>query len=158
MNAVHTPVRTKALSCALLLLLAAPPLASGRTQGDAATGDLQKTRSMAEAQHEIVMLLIRKKKFDQAAAEANKIFQMRWPVDQEPVLLKELLFLSGQFFREGQTKTAIQLLETNVRHFRTAPSQVAILKEKGYLYKHLKEDDKALDCFREAQRLEKNIN
>jgi hypothetical protein len=109
---------------------------------------------MAEAQHEIVMLLIRKREYSQAAVEAGKIFAMNWPVDQEPVLLKELLFLSDQFVHNGQPKIGLQLLEDNSKPFRTTPSRISIWKEKGYLYKLLKDDDRALDCFRQARRLE----
>ncbi len=116
--------------------------------------ELQRLRSAAEAQHEIVILLIQKKDFGKAAVEAGKIFAMRWPVDQEPTLVKELLFLSDKFAHQGQTRIALQLLEDNSRVFRTAQSRAAIWKEKGYLYKTLKDNDRALDCFREARRLE----
>jgi hypothetical protein len=124
-------------------------------QVGAPTGELGKTLSKAEAQHEIVMLLIRKKEFDKARIEAGKIFQMHWPVDKEPLLLKELLMLSEQFVRNEQPECGLKLLDENVKAFRTTESQVAIWKEKGYIYKILKENDKALDCFREARRLEK---
>jgi hypothetical protein len=128
--------------------------AQGRPERPSPGAELGRIRSMAEAQHEIVMLLIRKKEYSQAAAEAGKIFAMNWPLDQEPVLLKELLFLSDQFVHNGQPKIGLQLLEDNSKAFRTAPSKASIWKEKGYLHKLLKDDDKALECFREARRLE----
>jgi tetratricopeptide (TPR) repeat protein len=115
---------------------------------------LGKTKSMAEMQHEIVMILIRKKEYEKAAAEANKIFDMKWPDGQEPLLLKELLNLSDQFLRHGQASVSLNLIERNSKSFKNGPSRIAILKEKGYLYKSLKEDDKALDCFRQARELE----
>ncbi|MGD0310020.1 MAG: tetratricopeptide repeat protein [Acidobacteriota bacterium] len=117
--------------------------------------DLNKTRSVAESQHEIVMILIRKKEFDKAAEEANKIFQMKWPEDQEPILSKELIWFAGQFHRNRQSALAVRLLETNLSMFKTVKSKVAIWKEKGYLLEAMGQHDKALDCFREAQRLEK---
>jgi tetratricopeptide (TPR) repeat protein len=112
-------------------------------------------RSLAESQHEIVMLLLKKNAYDQALAEANKIFEMKWPEDQEPVLLKEILFISDQFLHENQAPMAISLLENNIKAFKKAPSQAAIWKEKGYLFKRMGQDEKALNCFREAQRMEK---
>jgi tetratricopeptide (TPR) repeat protein len=117
--------------------------------------DLNKTRSVAESQHEIVMILIRKKEFDKAAEEANKIFQMKWPEDQEPVLLKELINFAGRFHKDKQSALAVHLLETNLSMFKTVKSKVAIWKEKGYLLEATGQHDKALDCFREAQHLEK---
>jgi tetratricopeptide (TPR) repeat protein len=131
--------------------------AAARPQSDSPAAGLGKIRSMAESQHEIVMLLIRKKDFTQAAAEATKIFDMRWPVDQEPLLLKELLYLSNQFTQNGQPAVALDFLKANAKAFRTSQSRIAILKEQGYLHKTLNQNDKAIDCFREAQRLEKQV-
>lgn len=124
-------------------------------QADTTSSQLGKTRSQAESQHEIVLLLIKKQEFSQALAEANKIFEMKWPADQEPTLLKELLLLSNSFLHAQQAATGIRLLETNSKSFKSSSSQAAIWKEKGYLYKTLGENDKALECFRQAQRLEK---
>jgi tetratricopeptide (TPR) repeat protein len=123
------------------------------SQVDAAS--LKKMRSIAETQHEIVMLLLKKKEFSKAAQEASKIFDMKWPVEEEPVLLKELLRFSDQFRLQNQTALGIQLLENNQKAFKTTASRATIWKEKGYLYKSLNQMDKAIECFREAQRLEK---
>jgi tetratricopeptide (TPR) repeat protein len=141
------------LLVALTLVWSAEPAFA--LQAGSPSGELGKTLSKAEAQHEIVMLHIRKKEYDKARVEAAKIFQMPWPVDKEPLLLKELLLLSEQFVRNEQPACGLKLLDENVKAFRTTESQVAIWKEKGYIYKILKENDKALDCFREARRLEK---
>jgi tetratricopeptide (TPR) repeat protein len=115
---------------------------------------LDKAKSIAGTQHEIVVLLIKQKEFQKAAAEANKIFEMKWPENQEPLLLKELLFLSGQFLLEGQAPLGMQVIEKNCRFFKSVPSQIEIWKEKGYLYKNMNQNDKAIDCFRKAQELE----
>jgi tetratricopeptide (TPR) repeat protein len=123
------------------------------TQAD--TASLKKMRSIAEAQHEIVMLLLSKKEFSKAAQEASKIFDMKWPVEEEPVLLKELIRFSDQFRLQNQSAMGIQLLENNQKAFKTTSSRATIWKEKGYLYKSLNQMDKAIECFREAQRLEK---
>jgi tetratricopeptide (TPR) repeat protein len=121
----------------------------------AESASLKKMRSIAETQHEIVMLLLRKKEFSKAAQEASKIFDMKWPVEEEPTLLKELLRFSNEFRLQNQSALGIQLLETNQKAFKTTASRATIWKEKGYLYKNLNQMDKAIECFREAQRLEK---
>jgi len=117
---------------------------------------LDRARSMAEAQHEIVILLLQKKEYPRAAAEAGKIFSMKWPDDQEPMLLQELLFFADQFLHQGQPALGVQLLENNSKNFKAVRSRISICKEKGYLYKEMNESDKALECFREAQRLERD--
>ena len=115
---------------------------------------LERLRAMAATQHEIFVLLIQRKEFSKAAEEGSKIFEMKWPVEQEPILLKELLFFSGQFSRNGQQSIGLQLVERSEKHFKTSPSRLAICKEKGYLYKVTNQPEKALECFREAQRLQ----
>jgi tetratricopeptide (TPR) repeat protein len=115
---------------------------------------LGKTKSLAETQHEIVMLLLKKKEYEKAAVEANRIFEMPWPESQEPLLLKELLILSDQFLRHGQAMLGLQIIEKNSKCFKKATSQAEILKEQGYLYKSLNQNDRALECFQKARELE----
>lgn len=140
-------------------LLAAAGSAAGANpslQLEAKNNELGKVKSIAESQHEIVLLLMEKKQFGEALTEANKIFEMNWPENQEPVLLKELLNLADRFMHKDQAALGLQLLETNQRTFKSTPSQIALWKERGYLLKKMNQTDKALACFREAQRLEKS--
>jgi tetratricopeptide (TPR) repeat protein len=146
----------KLLSFALPFFLFAtllPSAASFGNQSDTTVG-LGRTKNKAEMQHEIVILLIKKKEYDRAAAEACKIFDMKWPDDQEPLLLRELIILSDQFLSHGQPSIALHLIDKNSKSFKQRTSQVAILKETGYLYKSLNQPDKALEYFRKAQELE----
>jgi tetratricopeptide (TPR) repeat protein len=135
------------------LLFAATALAV--QQDNSAPPSLDKLRRLAESQHEIVMILLQKKEFPQAAAEASKIFEMNWPSSQEPILVKELLRITDQFLHLDQAATAVRLLDDNMKNFKAPASRAALWKEKGYLFKSMNQNDKALECFREAQRLEK---
>jgi len=116
--------------------------------------DLNKVKRKASTHHEMVMLLIKKQDYNQAAKEACKIFDMKWPDSQEPLLLKELIGLSDEFSRHGQTAISLHLLNENAKSFKQPESQIQILKEQGFLYKSLKQDDKALEYFKKAQDLE----
>jgi len=146
--------RIAAGALVLLLLAGGVPLPPALACQANTPVSLGKTKSMAETQHEIVMLLIRKKEYQQAAAEAGKIFDLKWPEDQEPLLVKELLFLSDQFLRDGQAPLGLDLISKHSRCLKKIPSRVAILKEMGYLYKSLGQNDKALDCFQKARDLQ----
>ena len=147
----HFPLKTVwAAACLVLLLQIADPGASLYSQ----QSNLVKVRSIAESQHEIVMLLLQKRDFAKAATEAAKIFEMNWPPDQEPVLLKELLYLADQFLHRGEAIHGLKLMDGCAKSFRNPSSQISIWKEKGYLYKHMNQMEKALECFREARRLE----
>ncbi len=138
------------------LFLGFPPLASVARQAAPNNPELGKIRSMAATQHEIVVLLLEKKEYLKAATEAEKIFKMKWPPDQEPLLLKELMFFADQFLHREQAPLGVHLLDTSLKWFKSNTSMVEIWKEKGYFYKQMNQMDKALECFLEAQRLEKN--
>ncbi len=125
------------------------------SQAASQSPELRKMRSFAESQHEIVTILINKKEFGQALAEANKIFTLDWPSSQEDALRKDLLYFADKFLHGGQAELGIRLIDTNLKIFKSNANRAAILKEKGYLHKSIGQGDKAIDCFREAQRLEK---
>jgi tetratricopeptide (TPR) repeat protein len=150
---IHASTLITARALLLLLLVGMIPIVpSSASQSDDSA--LEKMKSMAEMQQEIVLLLIKKKDYEKAVVEANKIFEMKWPETQEPLLLKSLRYLSSQFLNQGQASLGLQLIEGNSKFFKKTESQISVLKEKGYLYKSLGQDDKAIDCFRQAQNLE----
>jgi tetratricopeptide (TPR) repeat protein len=132
-------------------MISAMPLPAFQADASASLG---KMKSMAEAQHEIVVLLIKKQEFEKAATEANKIFDMKWPGDQEPLLLKELLNLANAFLQQGQAPLGLRLIERNSKYFQKISNQAAIFKEMGYLYKSLNQNDKAIESFKKARDLE----
>jgi tetratricopeptide (TPR) repeat protein len=142
---------------AVIFLLAglavALPLQESRNSGTQ-DSSLEKMRSIAESQHEIFLLLLRKKQYSRAVDEAGRIFELKWPPDQEPLLTKELISLSGRLVHAEQTPSGLLLLERNLKYFHSVESRVSILKEMGYLHKTLGHDDQALDCFRQAKELE----
>jgi hypothetical protein len=135
-----------------LLVLAAP--ASRGVQGTDTASSLSRNRSIAASQHEIVMILIGKREYAKAVSEAGRIFELNWPAEQEDTLLKELLAISARLHKENQPGLGLQLVEKNSRMFKSRESRIAILKEKGFLYKELGDHDKALESFKEARTLD----
>jgi tetratricopeptide (TPR) repeat protein len=152
-SAAMPPLAGRIAASAIVFIVAGMilPLCGGQVDSPVALG---RTKSMAATQHEIVMLLMKQKEYDKAAVEAQKIFEMKWPEDQEPLLLQELLFISGQFLSQGQAPVGLQFVEKNSKCFKKTASRIAILKEKGYLYKSMGQSDKAIDNFRQARELE----
>jgi hypothetical protein len=151
--AATPPCLARVVLIAILSMLSGTPvlLPSGQSDSAAALGN---TKRIAASQHEYVMLLIKRKEFDQAEKEACKIFSMQWPDSQESLLLTELLSLSDQFLRNGQSSISLHLIDHNAKAFKQIVSQIAILKERGFIYKSINQDDKALEYFRKAQELE----
>jgi len=119
----------------------------------AQSSDLAQIRKIAEAQHDMVIILIKKREFSKAAEEANKIFQMKWPEDQEPILKDELLRFSDLFRHNGEAKIALQLIDANLALFKSPKSRAEIMKDKAYILEGLGRHDEALECFREVTRL-----
>jgi tetratricopeptide (TPR) repeat protein len=115
--------------------------------------DLARTRKIAEAQHDIVIILIKKKEFAKAAEEANKIFQMNWPEDQEQVLKDELLRFSDLLRHNGEVTIALQLINANLALFKTPKIRADVLKDKAFLLECLGQHDEALQTYREVTRL-----
>lgn len=152
-NGLHA---SKMIPTGILILFLLAGMIPIRPLPASQSGDpaLEKMKRMAEMQQEIVLLLIKKKDYAKAVVEADKIFEMKWPEDQEPLLVKSLLYLSDQFLNQGQATLGLQLVEKNSRSFKKTGSQAAVLKEKGYLYKSLGQVYKAIECFRQAQNLE----
>jgi hypothetical protein len=145
------PHRLSIILASLLFLLSAglTPLLALQSEAP-----IEKLKSIAASKHEIVMLLIKKKDYSQALNIACEIFDLKWPESQESLLLRELIGLSDAFSSHGQAAASLQLIEKNSKSFRQTSSQIAILKEQGFLYKSLKQDDKALKYFNRAQELE----
>ena len=116
--------------------------------------DRNQALSVAESQYQIVVIQIKQKRFDKAMEEANKIFQMKWPPDEEPRLLKSLQLLSSEFLHSGKPDFSVRLLDSNIGAFKDPKSKAAIMKDKGYLLEKMGEPERAIECFREAMRLE----
>jgi tetratricopeptide (TPR) repeat protein len=156
MKSAATPyVSGNTIAGAVLSVLIAGILPIAPLCGQSGTpAALGKAKSFAETQHEIVILLIRQKEFQKALTEANRIYDMKWPDDQEPLLLKALLLVSGEFVRQGQAAYGLQVIDGNSKSFKMLASQIALWKEKGYLYKSMNQNEKAIECFRKAQDLE----
>ncbi len=152
-------MRISTVLCGMQILVSpffALVLGCAQSQLSSQATDLSQTRRIAEAQHDIVVILIKKKEFDQAAMEANKIFDMNWPEDQAGVLKDELLRFSDLFRHYHQPEIALRLLDSHMCMFKSAKMQAELLKDKAYLLEGVGRHDEALVCFRDYKRLLEN--
>ena len=115
--------------------------------------DLNTILRIAETQHDIVVILIKKKDFTKAAEEADKIFAMKWPEKQEAVLKKDLLNFSDLFRHGEHPEIALRLLDRHMNMFKSNKNRADILMDKAYVLEGMGRHDEALECFREAKRL-----
>ena len=115
--------------------------------------DLTTIRKIAESQHDIVMILIKKKEYAKAADEADKIFALKWPANEEAVLKKCLLGYSDIFRHDLHPEIALRLLDKHLNLFKSNKNRSDILMDKAYVLEGLGRHDEALECYREAQQL-----
>ena len=115
-----------------------------------------KTRSIAESQHEIVMILIRNRQFDKVLAATREIFSLKFPDKQEHLFAREGLTIADALINREQYELADRVLSEALKCVKSARSRVSLYKEKAYLCKKLEKDDEAMEHFRRAKELEKS--
>jgi tetratricopeptide (TPR) repeat protein len=116
----------------------------------------ERSRSVAEAQHEIVMLLIKGKAFDKVLQASQEIFSLRFPYNQEHLFVTEGRILSSALFDQQQYELAQALLDQALRAVNSNSSKALLYKEKAYLCKQEGKDDEAMELFEKAIELEKS--
>jgi len=116
----------------------------------------ERSRSVAESQHEIVMLLIRGKAFDKVLRASQEIFSLRFPYNQEHLFVTEGQILSGALYDHQQYELAQALLDQALRAVNSNNSKALLYKEKAYLCKQEGKTDEAMELFEKAVELEKS--
>lgn len=127
-------------------------LASGLIQGQQSW---EETRRLAEAQHEIVMLLIEKGEFEKVHEAAHEIFQLNFPQDQEHLLLVEVEILVDALVHRQRIAIAHRIVDSALLCTITSKSKAQLYREKGYLFKKEGNTEEALKSFEKSKELEK---
>jgi len=117
----------------------------------------EKIRSIAETQHEIVMLLIKERGFDKILEAADQIFSLRFPDEQEHLFVEEGRILSDALAHQNQYDLAHQLLDRAILAVQKNSSQATLYKEKAYLCTRFGQDTCAMQFFQRALELEKSL-
>ncbi len=116
----------------------------------------ERSRSVAEAQHEIVMLLIKGKEFDKVLSASQEIFSLRFPYTQEHLFVTEGQTLSAALYDHQQYELAQALLDQALGAVNSNSSKALLYKEKAYLCKQEGKTDEAMEFFEKAIELEKS--
>ena len=116
----------------------------------------ERSRSVAESQHEIVMLLIKGKAFDKVLPASHEIFSLRFPYNQEHLFVTEGQILSGALYDQQQYELAQALLDQALGAVNSNSSKALLYKEKAYLCKQEGKTNEAMEFFEKAIELEKS--
>jgi len=134
----------------LLILLLGPQSNIVDSQG------WERTRSIAEAQHEIVMLLINGKEFNKVLNASQEIFSLSFPYNQEPLFVTEGRILATALSDLQQYELAQALLDQALEAVSSNRSKALLYKEKAYHCKKEGKNDEAMEFFEKALELEKS--
>jgi len=121
-----------------------------------AQDDWEKTRSIAEAQHEIVMLLIKNKQYDKVLPASKKIFALNFPPAREYQLVDHARLASASLSEQRNFTLAHQLLDEALKAVHTNKSKATLFKEKALICSKTGQDSQAMKFLEEAVRLEEN--
>jgi tetratricopeptide (TPR) repeat protein len=121
-----------------------------------AQDDWEKTRSIAEAQHEIVMLLIKNKQYDKVLPASKKIFALNFPPSREYQLVDHARLASAALTEQHNYKLAHQLLDEALKAVHTNKSKATLYKEKALICSKTGQDGEAMKYLEEAVRLEES--
>lgn len=123
-----------------------------------AQGDWEETRSIAQSQHEIILLLIEKKEFDEVPPAAEEIFKLHFPPEHEDKLVEEIRILTDALLHHNQTSIAHQLLDKGLAKVTVNRSKAELHREKAYLFKREGKADEAMNAFKLAKEIEQRTD
>jgi tetratricopeptide (TPR) repeat protein len=147
--------------CALLISLvmgmghplsATPEMAPGVAMSET---DVDRMLSIAEAQHEIIKLLIAQGHFDRVLPEMRKILELKLPEKYEPAVAQSASLIANLLVESKQFALAHELLDEAIKRMTQNENKASLLKIQAYVYKTEGNLDKALDALQQAIELEK---
>jgi hypothetical protein len=143
-------VRSFMIIAAGLLCLAIGGSASAAAADKAAADRM----AIAQAQHDLMALLIDKGEYDKVPPALQKILDLRFAGADEPKVVSEILILSDLLVKKGQPKVSMRLVDMGLGALKEKDSLVKLYKEKGFLYKTMGQPDKAMEMFEKVKDLE----
>ncbi len=136
-------------ACAMLsgfcLLLIFP----GPSQGS------ESMMSIAEAEYEIVMLLIKQQSYKEALEECTKLFSIELPAHEQQRFLDSARTISAALMRKGKPQHALKVIDEAIRGVENNQVLAGLYKEKAFIHKQMGHDEEAVKLFKKAIELEK---
>ena len=128
------------------------PTTANRTDQEA-----RQMLSIAEAEHEIVKLLIQQGQFQRVIPEMRKILNLDLPLKYEEAVSQSASLIAEMLVERKQFAIAHELIEESQKRMRKSENKAALWKIQAYVYKTEGNVDKALECLERAIDLERTI-
>ncbi len=143
-------MRSIMIFAALLLCLAL----GGRALADPTDKAAADRMAIAQAQHDMMVLLIDKGEYDKVPPALQKILDLHFAGADEQKVVSEILILSDLLVKKDQAKVSLRLVDMGLGTLKEKDSLAKLYKEKGFLYKTLGQPDKAMEMFEKVKDLE----
>jgi hypothetical protein len=121
---------------------------------DRAASDIQKKLKTASMQHELILLLIENKTFDQVEIEWKKVLDLRLGAKYEGAIAQSLLTIGYKLYEAKQFPLGQKIMDASIA---TVPfinkDKADIYKFKALLFREMGDIDSAIRCMRLASEL-----
>jgi tetratricopeptide (TPR) repeat protein len=132
------------------------PSPSGQQASSAPLGDeVKQMLSIAESQHEIVILLIKQGQYQRVVPEMKKIFELNLPEKYEEAVAQSASLIAGMLVERQQFAVAHEVVNEALKRARLNENKAALFKVEGYVYKSEGNLEKALESLEKAVQLER---
>ena len=135
-------------SLLMILLLAISPQA----QTDR---DWETVRGIAEAEYEILMMMIEKGEWSGVAVKARALFSLPFPAEHELLKVEAAREYVDKLVHATQMKLAHEVLDAALAGISTPQHQADIYREKGFVCEKEGRDEEAVEFFEKSVELER---
>lgn len=121
----------------MLRALSALPLIFSLAFGPAALAqdDWDSVRKIAEAQYEIIKMMIEKGQFEKVPSAAAKVFELDFPSSKEHLLVDAASYWTDLLLHHKQPAMAHEILGSAYQSVKLDKSKAALCLERAYVYK-----------------------
>lgn len=106
----------------------------------------------AGAQHEIISILINEGQYSRVPAEFQKIAELNFAAENEELVVAEVWWIIERLRAVGQTKIALNVIDTALSHTTTGDSKYNLWMFKGKVFKDAGQLQEAIRAFRQSQK------
>ena len=131
-----------------------PSRTEAQSQAEPGAQQVERMLSIAEAQHDIVKLLIRQGHFDQVMPEMRKIYELNLPERFEPNIAQSAGLIADLLVQTKQFALAHEVLNEAFTRMKDDRNRVSILKIQAYVYKSEGKLEDALSTLKRAVAIE----
>lgn len=131
-----------------------PGLAEVQLQNQPVEQQVERMLSIAEAQHDIVKLLIKQGRFDQVMPEMRKIYDLNLPERFELNIAQSASLIADLLVQSKQSPLAHEVLNEAFTRMKDDKNRVSILKIQAYVYKSEGKLEDALATLKRAVAIE----